>query len=134
MVSKRLKFLLGLSLLLITTHGIEEVLTGFLYKDSFISFFSELAATKGELFYWSFHSMWWLMLIVVYLLILGGRWALIPLSLFGIVFFFEAHHLIKAILAGGYYPGSISAFFYPILGVFYWKEIIKSWKNKYGRS
>ena len=134
MVTKKLKFLFGLSLLLIAAHGIEEVSTGFLYQDSFVSFFSELFATKIELFYWSFHIMWWLILIVAYLLLLGGGWALIPLSLFGIVFFFEIHHVLKAIQTTGYYPGVISAFFYPILGIFYWKEVIRCWKGKYGRS
>jgi hypothetical protein len=134
MVTKKLKFLFGLSLLLIAFHGVEEVTTGFLYKDSFISFFSELFTTKGEIFYWTFHIMWWFMLLAVFLVLLGRKWVLIPMSLFGIVFFFEIHHLFKAILTGEYYPGMVSAFFYPILGIFYWKELISSWRKNYGRS
>lgn len=133
MISKRLKFLFLLTLLLVAAHGIEEVSTGFLYKDPFISYFSGLFNTKGEVFYWAFHIMWWFMLVVAYLLMLGGRWALIPLTLFGIVYIFEVHHLLKGFEAGGYYPGIISAFFYPIIGFFYWKEIIRCWR-KNGRS
>lgn len=130
MVSKTLKFLFLLTLFLIAAHGIEEVSTGFLYKDDFISYLSGLFNTKAEVFYWSFHIMWWLMLVVAYLLLMGGRWLLIPLTLFGIVYIFEIHHLIKAFSAGGYYPGMISAFFYPIIGVFYWKELINNWRSK----
>ena len=128
MISEKLKNLFLMSLILIFAHGVEEVTTGFLYRDSFISYFASLGS-KSEVFYWSFHIMWWLMLIVVYLLLKGGKWALIPLSLFGIVFIVEIHHLIKALAFGGYYPGMITAFFYPALGVFYWKELINSWKK-----
>lgn len=129
MVSKKLKFLFLLTLFLVAAHGIEEVLTGFLYKDPFISYFSGLFNTKGEVFYWAFHIMWWLMLVVGYLFILGGRWALIPLTLFGIVYIFEVHHLMKAFEIGDYYPGMISAFFYPIIGFFYWKELLENWRK-----
>ena len=129
MISNRLQTLFTLALLLVAAHGVEEVSTGFMYHDGFVNYFANIIDTKEELFYWSFHIMWWLMLIVVYLLLKGGKWALIPLSLFGIVFIVEIHHLIKALAFGGYYPGMITAFFYPALGVFYWKELINSWKK-----
>lgn len=129
MISNKLKTLFGIALLLIAAHGVEENLTGFLYKDSFVNYFSNLYATKEEVFYWAFHIMWWLMLIVVYLLIRGGRWILYLLSLFSIVFAFESHHVIKGILSGGYYPGMITGFFYPVLGIFFWKELLGVYKR-----
>jgi hypothetical protein len=129
MISKQLKFLFFLSLILIAAHGVEEFNTNFLYVDETNRFFANLFATKEEVFYWAFHIMWWLMLIVVYLVIMGGKWALIPLTLFGIVYVFEIHHLYKAFQTGGYYPGMLTAIFYPIMGIFYWKELIKNWSK-----
>ena len=134
MVSKRLQTLFTLALLLIAAHGVEEVSTGFMYHDSFVSYFANLFNTKEELFYWSFHIMWWLMLIVSWVFIVGKKFILIPLSLFGIVFFFETHHLIKGLLSGSYYSGTVTAFFYPILGIFYWKELLKNWRKNYGKN
>ena len=119
MVSNKLVKLFGLALLLVVAHGVEENLTGFLFIDNFNAYFSNLLNTKEEIFYLSFHIMWWLMLGVVYLLVRGGRWALYLLSLFSIVFAFESHHVVKGILAGGYYPGLVTGFFYPVLGVFF---------------
>src|SRR3989344_7798459 len=110
MISSKLKTLFTLALVLIAAHGIEENLTGFLYKDSFVGYFANLYNTKEEIFYWSFHIMWWLMLAVVWIFIVGKRLILIPMSLFGVVFFFEIHHLIKGLLSQGYYPGMITAF------------------------
>lgn len=134
MISKKLKLLFLLTLILIAAHGVEEFNTKFLYIDESNRFFANLLNTKEEIFYWAFHIMWWLMLIVVYLLIMGGKWALIPLTLFGIVYVFEIHHMFKGFQTGGYYPGMLTALFYPVLGIFYWKELIKNWRVNNGRS
>jgi len=131
MISNRLQTLFTLALLLVAAHGVEEVSTGFMYHDGFVNYFANIIDTKEELFYWSFHIMWWLMLVVAWILIVGKKLIFVPLTLFGIVFFFEIHHLIKGLLSGGYYSGMITAFFYPILGFFYWKELLKNWRKLY---
>ena len=129
MVSKKLKNILLLTMLLIAFHGIEENLAGFYAKDFFIlypsSFFNSIPAT----FYWTFHIMWWFLIVTGFLLILGGKWTLRILALFGIVYFFELHHVVKGIIAGGYYPGMITGIAYPILGIFFWKELLKNMKG-----
>lgn len=129
MISKKLKNLFLLSLALVAAHGAEEVATGFLYKDSFISYFANLG-NKSEVFYWVFHIMWWLMLVVAYLLIRGGRWALIPLTLFGVVYVVEVHHVIKGFFVESYYPGMLTALLYPLIGFFYWKELLFNWRKR----
>ena len=133
MISDKLKKLYLLAMLLIAAHGVEEYLSGFSYKDSFVFYFASLFESKEQVFYWSFHIMWWLFIPIAYLLILGGRWVLYLLSLFSVVFAFELHHVIKGILSGGYYPGMITGFFYPILGIFFWRELVKNWR-KHGSS
>lgn len=128
MISKRLRFLFLLSLLLVAAHGVEEVSTGFLYRDSFIKYFADLGS-REEVFYWTFHIMWWFLLIVSFLFTLSSKWALRLLTLFGVVFIFEIHHVIKGIITWNYYPGMITGFFYPILGIFYWRQVLKDWRG-----
>lgn len=129
MISKKLNKIFLLSLVLIGLHGLEEIMTGFQYQDSFMIFGGNLFSTKTEVFYWSSHMMFWLLLIISFLLIQGKKWVLRLMALFGLIFFVEIHHLIKAFLIGSYYPGMITAVFYPILGFFYWRQLLKEWKQ-----
>ncbi len=82
-------------------------------------------------FYRDFHIMWWILVPVGIILLIGNKkWVNSLLILFGIVYFIELHHIIKGVTAGYYYPGMITALFYPIVGFFYWKELLKNWRSK----
>ena len=130
MVSKRLTFLFITALGLIYLHGLEEVLTGFPHVDPFMKFGANFFNTSSEGFYWISHIfLWWLPIPLIFLIFRKTTLILLLLALFGIVFFFEIHHLIKAFVAQSYYPGMITAFFYPILGVFFYKELLKNRKT-----
>lgn len=129
MVSKKLKKILVLTIPLVAVHGAEEILTGFYKEDSFIKFFASFFSNNDQTFYWTFLIMWWLMLAVGFLLVIGGKWTLRVLTLFGIVYFFELHHVIKGIFTWQYYPGMITGAIYPVLGFFYWKELLKNLKG-----
>lgn len=134
MTSKRLENLFLISLLLIYAHGLEENLTGFPYIDSFMVIGAQYFGTTPEIFYWASHFIWWLSVPLLFLLFRKTRILLFLLTLFSLVFVTEIHHTIKAILAKSYYPGLITALFYPIMGYFFWDELIKNWRKKYGRS
>lgn len=81
-----------------------------------------------EIFYWVSHIIWWTFLPILFFLFNKKPLGLLLLTLYGLVFFIELHHPIKGLLAGSYYPGMFTAVFYPIFGIFYWKQIIKDWK------
>lgn len=130
MISRNLQFLFLLSLFLITAHGIEETLTGFRHADSFVIVLANYTNMTPEMFYWVFHIIWWTLLPSVYIFLRKSTVMLPLLTLFSIVFMFESHHIIKAIIANQYYPGMITAFFYPILGVFFYRELIKNWRQR----
>ena len=49
----------------------------------------------------------------------------------GIIFIYELHHLYKAVLTGGYYPGLITALLFPVIGYFYWRELLKAREINY---
>lgn len=131
MISNKLKFILFLTLGLIYLHGLEEIITGFSFDDPWMVYFGNLVETKTEVFYWTFHIMWWILVPVGIILLIGSKkWMYSLLALFGIVYFTELHHVIKAIIAGHYYAGMITASLYPILGIFYWKELLNNWRKK----
>lgn len=133
MISKHLRLLFLLSLLLIAAHGVEETFTGFRHTDSFVVAFGNFFNMTPEAFYWTFHILWWILLPSVYIFLRKSTFMLPLLTIFSIVFIFELHHVIKALMASQYYPGVITASFYPILGIFFYKELIKNWRLKLQR-
>ena len=128
MISDKLKYIFLLSLLLIYGHGVEEIINGFQYSDSFMVYGANLFTTTPEIFYWASHLVWWISLPLLFLLFHKNRLGLLLMTLYGLVFFVELHHPIKGLLIGSYYPGMITAMLYPIFGIFYWKQIVEDWK------
>lgn len=130
MITKRLKNLLLLSIILFIVHGIEELITGFYAIDSHVRFVFGFAQNMVPIHaaFLVFQIMLWLMLVVGYLLLLGPKWQLRLMVIPGLMFIYELHHLYKAISIGSYYPGLITALLFPVLGYFFWKEIYHNLK------
>ena len=128
MASNKLKHIFLLSLILIYAHGVEEIINGFQFSDSFMVYGANLFNTTPEFFYWVFHFVWWISLPIIFLLFSNKSLGLLIMTLYGFVFFIELHHPIKGLLAGHYYPGMVTALFYPVFGIFYWQQIIKDWQ------
>ncbi|HBQ51305.1 TPA: hypothetical protein DD690_04990 [Candidatus Daviesbacteria bacterium] len=130
MASNKLNSLFLISLLLIYLHGFEEIIGGFPSSDSFIIYGGRYFGTTPENFYWIFHTIYWLLLPILFILFHIKRIGLFLMTLFSFVFIFESHHILKAIIINDYYPGVITAIFYPIIGFFFLRQLIKDWKNK----
>jgi len=128
MISQRLQTIFFISLGLMYLHGLEEVLTNFQSTDSFMAFGANIFTTTPESFYWFSHLLWWIAVPILFLIFRKKSFIFLLLALFGIMFFTEIHHLVKAILTKAYYPGMITAFFYPIVGVYFYKELVRKWK------
>lgn len=132
MITSRLKLIFGLSIPLFIAHGIEEFTTHFYNTDAwdqaiFGNLFINLS-THGATFV-TFQIMLWLLLIVAFLLLLGEHWRFYMLALLGIIFVYELHHPIKALLAGGYYPGLITSLVFPILAFLFWREWLRIFQS-----
>lgn len=128
MITSRLKLIFGLSIPLFIAHGIEEFTTHFYDTDAwdqaiFGNLFTDLS-THGATFV-TFQIMFWLLLIVAFILLMGERWRFYMITLLGMIFVFELHHPIKALLAGGYYPGLITSLGFPILAFHFWREWLR---------
>ena len=127
MITTRLKTIFGLSILLFIAHGVEEFLTHFYDIDTHNqAIFGALSglSTHGATFV-VFQVMLWLMLTTAFLLLLGEKWRFNVLAVVGLVYLYEFHHIYKAVLVGGYYPGLVTALAFPIVAFFFWNEWLR---------
>lgn len=134
MISKKLKTLLLLSIVVVYLHFVEEVISGFYLNDWIMRYISSLFSNINQAQYFASHITWILMIGPAALLVLGGKWTLRVLTLFGFFFVFELHHLIDAIRTMNYYPGVITNIVFEVIGVFYWRELIQNWRKNYVRN
>lgn len=128
MVSGSFQTIFILSFLLHCAHGVECMKTKFYQREPNFYFFTHYFKSIPESVYVVVHGSLYLFILFTFFLLKGGIWIMIPLGLYGTVFFSEFHHFIKGLKQKKYYPGMITSFFFPILGVFYWLELLKLWK------
>ncbi len=133
MITPRIKLFFGLSIPLFIAHGVEEFATRFYDTDAwgqaiFGDLFSNLS-TPGATFV-TFQIMLWLLLIVSALLLTGEKWRFRMLAVVGLVYIFELHHIIKAVMLSGYYPGLITSLGFPIIAYFFWREWFRALKSQ----
>ena len=126
MISTRLKILFGLSALLLTVHGLEEYFTGLYAVNAdvawLVSFTDGMSISQAV--FLTYEIALWVMLFLIFLTLVGGVCRKIVLTMLGLLFFYEITHFIGAFEVGGYYPGLVTALLFPVLGYFYWKELI----------
>lgn len=132
MITSRLKYIFAFSIPVFIMHGIEEYLTGFYELDQWDEWiFGLLPFTSiHQAMFATFQVMLWILLIVSLLLLVSERVRFYTLALMGLIYLFEFHHPIKALLEGGYYPGLITSILFPVLAFLFWKE----WLRVFSRS
>lgn len=127
MVTNKLKIIFGLSIPLFVAHGIEEFATHFYdidAHDQAIFGLLNSLSNHGATFV-TFQIMFWLLLVISFLLILGEKWQFRVLALAGVVYIYELHHIIKAVESWAYYPGLYTAIIFPFIAVLFWKELFR---------
>jgi len=130
MISNKLQNIFLLSIPLFIAHGLEEYFTGFYKVDSIFLFIFQSFETMSvfQATFLLFQIMLWALLIIAYLM-LSRRFVIGLLTILGVFFVLELHHLIDALIRLEYYPGMITGILFPVIGFFYWKELIKNWKQ-----
>lgn len=125
----KLKSIFLLSIPLSIVHGIEEYITGFYSTDNFSKLFFSYSENMGsiEAAFITFQVMFWLILIISAILITKPKWQIYIMLIPGLIYIFELHHLVKAVMVLSYYPGALTALFFPIIGFFYWQQLLKDW-------
>lgn len=132
MISKKLISLLFITIPLLMLHGWEEYISKLYVVDPQNKFvFGYLySLSTPEAVFLMFQIMLGLGLLPLIIAFCGEKWRLRVLIILGFIYIFQLQHLAKAILVGGYYPGLMTAFLFPIIGFFYWKELLRIMKNK----
>jgi hypothetical protein len=134
MISKKLTTIFALSIPLFILHGIEEIATGFYNHGGWDEFLFAHQLTDAFSAYGAefiiFQVMMLLLLVVAFLLLLGEHVRFYMLALLGVLYVFEFHHVIRAVLAGGYYPGLVTSLIFPFFAYFFWKEWIRLYAVK----
>ncbi|MDP3784650.1 MAG: HXXEE domain-containing protein [bacterium] len=128
MISQKLKNIFFISIPVFIAHGSEEYFNGFYNVDSIFKFFFHYFDSMSipQATFLLFQIMIWLALIIVAFLITSQKWQLRLMVIPGLIYIFELHHIWKALMSGGYYPGVITAIAFPIIGFLFWKELLKN--------
>ena len=128
MISKKLKNIFLVSIPVFIAHGLEEYFNNFYNKDPIFKFLFkpfEIMSVPQATFL-LLQIMLWLLLIISFLLIASEKWQLRLMIILGLIYIFELHHFLEALIHGGYYPGVITAIAFPIIGFAFWKELLKN--------
>lgn len=131
MITKNLRKIFLFSIPLFMLHGSEEYLTGFYKVDDIL--FGRLNPEISQMAFIVFQLSLWSLLILTGLKAFGTKWTNRLIVLAGVIYIFEAQHLIHAFIDKVYYPGSYTALIFPIFAVIFWREFIKN-RGKYVRS
>jgi hypothetical protein len=81
-------------------------------------------AIVGEVIFLVFVTWLFIGLVMSALMMRGREWAVMGLSLWGLTFFMEAHHLIRTLSSWEYYSGTWTGVAYVAFGPVYWRELI----------
>lgn len=127
MITNKLKAIFAVSIPVFILHGIEEFVTHFYdidgHSQALFGIFGYFSTRVAP--FVTFQIMFWLLLIVVLILLIDRKYQFYTLAIFGLVYIYEFHHIIKAISAGGYYSGLYTSLIFPILAIVFWKEWLK---------
>src|SRR3989338_6419102 len=105
MPSKKLKRLFLISIPIFIAHITEELLAGLWNVDSLTISAAKYFQSIPHAIFVVFNLTFLIFLIIIALLIKGGKWTWLVMSILGLIFVFELEHIIKALISGGYYPG-----------------------------
>jgi len=132
MITSKIKVIFGISVFSFILHGIEEISTNFYDFDPIsLTVFGPLSSLSSNASnFIVFQAMLWLLLIFSFFLLLGEKWRFYTITVIGVIYILEIHHIFKAILTNEYYPGLYTSLVFPILGFFFWKEWLRVYKLK----
>ncbi len=127
-MSKNLKKILLISLVLNLVHMIEVILSGY-YLFGFESFSSSFQNMSSAI-YFSSHIFLYLGISVFVLSHLNKNFFKYSLIAYSWVFISESHHIVRSAISLEYFPGSLTSLLYVVLGYFYITQLFKDLKSK----
>ena len=129
MLTKKFKIIIGLSVLLNLFHGLEVSQTHFFITSPDFYPYTKLFNTIPEAVYYIQHALLYSALVIFFFFIIGGKWRLIPLILFGMLLVFETHHFFRSLISLSYQSGMVTSALFIIMSYFFLKQLIREYKN-----
>lgn len=129
MISKKLRNLFLISIPLFVAHGIEEYLTRFydIYPLLNFSWTENIFQSIPQATFFMFQTMWWLLIIVIYILLRRDKGTIYLMTFVGLVYIYEITHILSAVIVQSYTPGFTTGLLFPFMAFLYWKELIRNW-------
>jgi len=125
MISQKLKNIFLFSIPVFVAHGIEEYFTGLYNFGSLYQSFSNPKIVFILVVLIFVNTL----LVTSYILIKNNKWMFGLSTTVGLLLIFELIHIYDAVRVGGYYPGLYTALIFPIIGFFFWKELLNNYKK-----
>jgi len=125
MISQKLINIFAFSIPVFISHGLEEYFTGLYNFDSFYQSFSN----PKMVFVIVVLVLGNVSLIIAYTLVRKNKWVFGLSVALGLLLIFELTHVYEAVKLGGYYPGLITFFAFPIIAIFLGKELLNNYKK-----
>jgi len=70
-----------------------------------------------------------LVVLMIYAVLIGGRWRLLVFGVFGLVGVGESHHIIKTIAHMHYISGAVTAIPFVAVGLLLLRAVIREWRR-----
>lgn len=128
MKQTKLQFTFLVLALLFVIHGLEEYFTEFYSIDwSYRSLFGSLSDIPQVFLLYQLGL--WLLLLLTFLLLKRGKRITWLLMAWGVISILELQHVYAALTQGSYYPGLITSLLFPVVAVYYWRELFRNPKH-----
>lgn len=129
MATKRFQLILFTAAIAMILHTVEEYFTKLYKVDPFIVFSASYFNLNQIAIYLAIQILVLLLIFTLLAQSLGQKCNKFLAITLGLVFLLELLHPYDSIIAQGYYPGLYSGMVLVIIGIFYWKELFKNFKN-----
>ena len=130
---KDIRFYLGLLILILPFHGIEQLLTGL---DELYELQGQVGAVLDLFGPYRDHGIVLMVFAVVMLVatflygtLTSGRLRLLGFGFFGVSGIVESHHVIKTIVQLDYFPGAVTAIPFAIVGALLLRAVVREWRR-----
>lgn len=129
MVSSRLKNIFTASIPIFVAHEAEEFATGFWKVDPLTAYIANLFPDRNMAVFTIFNVEFLIIMIAIAMALRSAKWQLRMFTVFGFLYLFELSHITRLLSEFEYYPGMVTAFISLIVGLFFWRELIRNWKE-----
>lgn len=131
MVAKRFQLILLSAGIAMILHTVEEYFTKLYNVDPFIVFSARYFKVDPVSVYLVIQALALLLIFAISFLSSNNKANKPLIIILGLIFVGELSHLYSSIKIKGYYPGLYTGIILVIIGIFYWKELIKNWQHIY---